>query len=179
MVLSFSRPHAGSLLSTEGRGRDDPYGPPRTDPACGTTAPGSCLGSDAQAPKMPAVRGKAPVTGDPGTGSGSCFALPRSPWPAPFPPPSPPVPRSNLCSEGFFGTMKAVRLPTPVHHGRAPGSPCGLGQTHQARGRASQVPHSVSAHARGLRPRRVRLPLANTRLTVWPSACSERVGTQE
>ena len=34
----------------EGRGRDGPYGPPPAQiPACGTTALGSCLGSDAQA----------------------------------------------------------------------------------------------------------------------------------
>src|SRR5262249_30629631 len=39
--------------------------------------------------------------------------------------------------------------------------------------------HSVSTHARGLRPRRVRLRLARTASTVLPSACSERVGTRE
>src|SRR5262245_44978860 len=38
---------------------------------------------------------------------------------------------------------------------------------------------SVSTHARGLRPRRVRLRLARTASTVLPSACSERVGTRE
>src|SRR5262245_57789727 len=39
--------------------------------------------------------------------------------------------------------------------------------------------HSVSTHARGLRPRRVRLRLARAASTVWPSACSERVGTRD
>jgi hypothetical protein len=39
--------------------------------------------------------------------------------------------------------------------------------------------YSVSAHARGLRPRQVRLRLAVTASTMSPAACAERVGTRE
>jgi hypothetical protein len=34
-------------------------------------------------------------------------------------------------------------------------------------------------HARGLRPRQVRVRLAQAACPLWPSACSERVGTQD
>src|SRR4030095_13579106 len=45
IVVSSRHPPAALLLSIEGRGRDNPYGlPPAQIPACGTTAPGSCLG---------------------------------------------------------------------------------------------------------------------------------------
>ena len=48
-------PRAGEVA---GRGRDAGYpAPPAQIPACGTTAPGSCLGSTNRHPKMPAVRG--------------------------------------------------------------------------------------------------------------------------
>jgi len=41
-----------------GRGRDAGYpAPPAQIPACGTTAPGSCLGSTCSHPQVPAVRG--------------------------------------------------------------------------------------------------------------------------
>jgi hypothetical protein len=40
------------IVATAGRGRDTGYpAPPAQIPACGTTAPGSCLGSDVQAPE--------------------------------------------------------------------------------------------------------------------------------
>jgi len=38
--------------------------------------------------------------------------------------------------------------------------------------------HDVSVHARGLRPRQVRVRLAVAACPLLPSACSERVGTQ-
>jgi putative tryptophan/tyrosine transport system substrate-binding protein len=61
--------HAGALLVSGdalflqhrrrlGRGRDASYpAPPAQIPACGTTAPGSCLGSTCRHPQVPAVRG--------------------------------------------------------------------------------------------------------------------------
>ena len=46
--------------------------------------------------------------------------------------------------EGFLGTTEAVRLPAPVHHGRAPQvHRADLAITRQARGRASRVPHTA------------------------------------
>jgi len=74
----------------------------------------------------------------------------------------------------------AVRLPVPVHHGRAPW----VHRADLARvpGQVQGLPgsaHSVSVHARGLRPRQVCPPLAVTVCAVWPAACSERVGTQD
>jgi len=54
----FQRCNCGSLLSAVGRGRDASYpAPPAQIPACGTTAPGSCLGSTCRHPQVPAVRG--------------------------------------------------------------------------------------------------------------------------
>ena len=74
---------------------------------------------------------------------------------------------------------EAVRLPAPVHPGRTP-------WVHRADlaslpGQMQGLPgsaHRVSVHARGLRPRQVCPPLAIAVCAVWPSACSERVGTQ-
>jgi|RhiMetdeSRZDD1v2_1073273.scaffolds.fasta_scaffold40701_3 hypothetical protein len=60
------------------------------------------------------------------------------------------------------------------------GSPGGPGMT--SPGQMQGLPGSaqrVSVHARGLRPRRVWRHLATTASPVSPSACSERVGTQE
>jgi hypothetical protein len=100
------QPRAGCA---NGRGRDGPCGPPPAQiPACGTTALGSCLGSDAQALlgmwlhpcRQPAVPGPAHVAGLAGAASGTCFAWPGSPWPAPFPPPPPQdVAHHAPCSE--------------------------------------------------------------------------------
>jgi hypothetical protein len=45
---------------------------------------------------------------------------------------------------GNLGYYEAVRLPAPVHHGRAPRvHRAGLAISRQARGRASRVPHTV------------------------------------
>jgi hypothetical protein len=131
--------------------------------------------------KAPAVPSRAPVAGFPGPVSGPCGARPGSPWPAPFSPPLPPaLAHQNRCPRAspiLWG------CPTPCT--RTPrscplGSPCGPGD--RSSGQMQGLPgsaHSVSTHARGLRPRWVRLRLARTASTVLPSACSERVGTRE
>ena len=92
-------------------GRDDPYGPPPAQiPACGTTALGSCLRSDAQslfrigvAPCpcwLLAVSASALVAGFPGAVPGAWFADADSLWPDPFPPSPPPgVTHHSVCSE--------------------------------------------------------------------------------
>ena len=150
---------------------------PAQIPACGTPAPGSCLGSTCRHPK--ACR----------TPSCACGRIPRlcvrlrftppgSPWPAPSLHRSASPGAPDLC-EGFLGPLEAVRLPAPVHHGRPQRFTVRTGQVCQARCRASRVPLTVfPVHARGLRPRRVRLRLTITASTMLPSACSERVGTQ-
>ena len=112
--------------------------------------------------------------------SGSWFAPPRSPWPAPFPPPSPPVPWSDPCSKASAVLRSCPTPCTRTLRSGPLGAPYGPGDSSsgQMQGLPGSV-HSVSAHARGLRPRRVRLRLARAASTVWPSACSERVGTQD
>src|SRR5262249_19373914 len=60
------------------------------------------------------------------------------------------------------------------------GSPYGPGDG--SSGQMQGLPgsaHSVSVHARGLRPRQVRLRLAITAYPLLPSACAERVSTQD
>jgi len=110
----------------------------------------------------------------------SWFAPPRSPWPAPFPPPSPPVPWSDPCSKASAVLRSCPTPCTRTLRSGPLGAPYGPGDSSsgQMQGLPGSV-HSVSAHARGLRPRRVRLRLARAASTVWPSACSERVGTQD
>src|SRR4029453_15547220 len=59
------------------------------------------------------------------------------------------------------------------------GSPCGPCCDRQGQTQSLPSPaHDVSVHARGLRPRQVRVRLAMVACPLLPSACSERVGTQ-
>ena len=148
------------------RGRDGPYGPPPAQiPACGTTALGSCLGSDAQALlcRLPVVPASALVAGDSGAVPGAWFAVASSPWPDPFPP-SPPLDVAHHlhCS----GTSQVLRA-CPTSHVRSSSS-CSLG-IYDADpgtirwGQPWDLPISVrntSTHARGLRPRGVAVHLA-------------------
>jgi hypothetical protein len=132
-------------------------------------------------PQVPTIRTRLSA-GDrrPRRGVRLLVCSPRSPWPAPFPPPPPPVPWGNLCSQASSVLWSG---PTPylrASRSYPSGSPCGPGDC--SPGQRQGLPgsaHRVSRHARGLRPRQVRLPLATTRATVLPSACSERVGTQD
>src|SRR5215813_1987323 len=60
------------------------------------------------------------------------------------------------------------------------GSPCGPCCDGQGQTQGLPSPaHNVSVHARGLRPRQVRVRLAIVACPLLPSACSERVGTQK
>jgi hypothetical protein len=112
------------------RGRDVGYpAPPAQIPACGTTAPGSCLGCVTRRhPKAPAVRSRAHVTRFPGTASGPWFARPRSPWPAPFSPPPPPaLAHQDHCS-GASPILWGCPTPcTRASWSYPSGSPCGPG----------------------------------------------------
>jgi hypothetical protein len=157
-----------SPWKTGGRGRNDPYGPPPAQiPACGTTAPGSCLGSDVLAP-ADACR----------TRSGTCDR--DDPALCPVPGMRRRVPLGQLPSlhllRRFLGATfvrrlpryyGAVRLPAPVHHSRIPWVHCAdlASLPGQMQGLPGSAP-SVSVHARGLRPRRVRLRLARAASTV-------------
>jgi hypothetical protein len=76
--------------------------------------------------------------------SGSWFTPPRSPWPAPFPPPSPPIPWGDLCSKA---SSVLWSCPTPYTRASRP-YPAGvcradLAVRAQARGRASRVPYTM------------------------------------
>jgi hypothetical protein len=88
-------------------------------------------------------RGKAHVTGYPGPVSGSCFALPRSPWPTPFLPPSPPVPGSNLCSRASSVLYSGLTPCTRASRSCLPGSPCGPGITARPDVGSPRVPYTV------------------------------------
>src|SRR5712691_11556369 len=111
-----------------GRGRDASYpAPPAQSPACGTTAPGSCLGSDVLAPGG-ACR----------TPSGTCDRGDPALCPVPGmlrrSRGAPLVPRLPRYSG-------AVRLPAPVPHGRTPWvHRAGLAFSRQVSCRASRVP---------------------------------------
>jgi hypothetical protein len=131
--------------------------------------------------KAPAVPNRAPVAGLPGPVSGPCGARPGSPWPAPCSPPHPPVlAHQHPCSEAspiLWGCPTPCTRPSRSYPS---GSPCGPDD--HSSGQMQGLPgsaYSVSAHARGLRPRQVRVRLAITAYPLWPSACSERVGTQD
>src|SRR5712664_2796848 len=86
---------------------------------------------------------------------------------------------SSLCSVASLGLWNGptpcVRASRSCPYG-SPCGPCGDGQG-QTQGLPSPA-HDVSMHARGLRPRQVRVRLAIVACPLLPSACSERVGTQ-
>ena len=165
-----------------GRGGDAGYpAPPAQIPACGTTAPGSCLGSTCRHPQG-ACR----------TRLSACDRRPRRcvrllvysatfPLASSLPSTCSAGPMGRPLFEGFLGTMKR----SDSLHPSITVVPLGytvLGSGARSSGQMQGLPgsaHRVSTHARGLRPRRVRLRLARTASTVWPSACSERVGTRE
>jgi len=131
--------------------------------------------------RAPAVPSRAPVAGFPGPVSGPCGTRPGSPWPAPFSPPPPPaLAHQDHCS-GASPILWGCPTPCTCTSRSYPlGSPCGPG--HPAPGQMQGLPGSaprVSVHARGLRPRQVCPPLALAGWAVSPSACSERVGTQD
>jgi hypothetical protein len=165
----------------DGRGRDASYpAPPAQIPACGTTAPGSCLGSDVQAPKGPAVRGRARVTGitRPGVRSLVCaaaFPLARS-----LPSTSSAGSLGQPLFAGFLGTLQR----SDSLHPCITVVPLGCTvRTWRGIARPDAGPPGFRTPCfgtcRGLRPRRVRLRLPIPASTMLPSACSERVGTRD
>jgi hypothetical protein len=128
-----------------GRGRDasDPA-PPAQIPACGTTAPGSCLGSNAQAQRACRTC-PTPVSGFPGPVSGPCGAQPGSPQPAPCSPPPPLVlahqSRCARASSILWGCPTPCTRPSRAYPLRVPRAD--LATPRQAKCRASRVPRNV------------------------------------
>jgi hypothetical protein len=144
-------------LERQGRGRDaGSPAPPAQVLACGTTAPGSCLGCDAQTPKgayrtqssaydrvsRPCVR---PLVCSP------AFPLASSLFPTP-----PPV----LAHQNYCSGVSPILWGCPTPRTRASRSyPCGaVGTWWCSPGQMQSLPdaaHSVSVHVRDLRPRQV------------------------
>jgi hypothetical protein len=132
-------------------------------------------------PQGPAIRGRARVTGVTRPWVRSLVCTAAFPWARALPATSSAGPWRPPWVESFLGTMKRSDALHPcLTVVPRTGSPCapGDGSPGQMHGLPGSA-HRVSAHARGLRPCRVRLCLAVAASTVWPSACSERVGTQE
>ena len=131
-------------------------------------------------PKVPAVRGRARVTGMTRPCVRSLVCAAPFPLASSLPSTSSAGSLGNLCSKASSVLWSCPTPCTRASRSCPMGSPCGP-STHgpgQIQGLPGSV-HRVSVHARGLRPRQVRLPLAKTGSTVLPAACSERVGTQE
>src|SRR2546429_7485787 len=89
------------------------------------------------------------------------------------------IAHESLCSAA---SLVLWNCPTPcVRASRSCpcGSPCGPCCDGQGQTQSLPSPaHDVSAHARGLRPRQVRVRLARVACPLLPSAWSERGGTQ-
>jgi len=110
-------------LSHFGRGRDGGCPPPPARiPACGTTAPGSCLRSDAPGRIAVACVARRLIEQVFGKGKpiptrrcvrSTCFAVRHSLWPGPFPPPTPQAGSRLPLFTGFAGTMGLSDFPPP------------------------------------------------------------------
>src|SRR5207253_4375393 len=110
-----------------------------------------------------------------GSGSRVCRAWTSFPWPDPFPPPPPPR-GCPLCS----AASPVLRI-GPTSHRRS-SSVCvlRLSDTVCFHRRPWDLPVSfqnVSMHARGLRPRRVRLHHQRSLQSILPSVLKNAVGT--
>src|SRR4029453_9359718 len=147
-------------------------GPPPTDPGVRHYRTGLLPRVMTRRCNAPTVPRRAPVTGFPGAVSGPCGARPGSPPPA--------LAHQDHCSGAssiLWGCPTPCTRPSRAY---PVGSPCG--PDHTTPGQMQGLPgsaHSVSVHARGLRPRQVHVRLAMTAYPLLPSACSERVGTQD
>ena len=128
-----------------------------------------------------AVPAPAPATRRPGSVSGARSAGASSPWPGRFPPLLR-RPVAQLCS-----AASSVLRACPTSRARSSSacvswtSRCGPPR-HAADGRTRDLPvlaRDVSVHARGLRPRGVRVALALATHRVWPSASGYSVGTPD
>jgi hypothetical protein len=124
-------------------------GPPAQIRASAIHALGSHLGCLTSKALRLDVRVPAPVTREPGSASGACFAGPRFPRPAPLAPPAPPPSYFRLCSSASRllqrGQTSGVRA-SPATAPRLPGTDrqCAAGQTQDL-----PVPvQEASAHAR-------------------------------
>jgi hypothetical protein len=109
-LFACQRSGAGSTDCRICRGRDRPFGrPPAQIPACGTTALGSWLGSNAGSGKArPGAHDPAHLACLARLCVRGTFCWPCSPCPAPFPPP-PPQPKAMF--GGFAGTTGLSDFP--------------------------------------------------------------------
>jgi hypothetical protein len=138
-------------------------------------------GHDAQAPKGPAVRRRAPVTGSTRLCVRPLVCWTTFPLARSLPSTSSAAPVGQPWFAGFCGPLKRSDSLHPcLTVVPRTGSPCGPG--HTAPGQRQGLPGSaprVSVPARGLRPRRVWRHLARAVSPGSPSACAERVGPQK
>jgi hypothetical protein len=75
----------------------------------------------------------------PGSGSGACFADPRSPWPLPLAPP-PPLPVTRLCSAASQLLRQSLTSPDRASATTAPRLPAADRQPRGAFGRPGDLP---------------------------------------
>lgn len=111
------------LRENLGRGRNTGYPvPPAQIPACGITAPGSCLRSDAEALLPPLVYCPVRSTLLPTSVCRSRPSAQNFPWPRAFSPRTPPVVgllfRLSTFVRSLHRYYAPVRLPKSVHVGR-------------------------------------------------------------
>ena len=170
-LFACQRSGAGSTDCRICRGRDRPFGrTPAQIPACGTTALGSWLGSNAWLGQSPARRTRSSALGVPGPA-----LCPGHVLLALFPLPSP-LSSTTSAAKGHVRRLRryygAVRLPMTVHPGRTacafPERPAPF----RAGGQSWDLPvlaHGDSAHAWVLRPRGVPRQLALTLPVMWPA----------
>ncbi len=160
--------------------------PPAQIPAYGTTAPGFCLGSNAQrrdravCPLSPLhIHGRAHSARWSGTVSGARFARPCPPWPSSFPP-RPPQPASPRPCSSASQVLRACPT-SPVRASSALSYALPNAARRAVRGeQTGELPRPAlesSARARGLGPRRVQRCLAITASPVLLSASRNSVDT--
>jgi len=153
---------------------------PAQIPACGTSAPGSCLGVDVQAP-----------SGACRTRLSACDRRPRRcvrllvysatfPLARSLPSPFSDGPMGRPLFEGFLGTLK---LSDSLHPSITVVPLRFTVRAWRSLARPDAGPPGFRTQCfgtcRGLRLRRGRLRLTMPASPLLPSACSERVGTQE
>ena len=162
------------------RGRDAGYPvPPAPIPACGTTAPGSSSGRRAGTRRAYRTRLSA-CARRPRRGVRLLLSSATFPLASSLPSPCSAGPLGRPVFDGFRGTLqRSDSLPpcTTVVPLRC------TGRTWRSFARPEAGPPGFRTPCccpcRGRRPRRVRRRLTLTASTMWPSACAERVGTQQ
>jgi hypothetical protein len=153
--------------------------PPHRSGRAAFPHPAPASGDNAKPHRQLDVPARVQMTRFPGAVSGMRCSRTSSPWPALFPPPSPP-PLARLCSwasQVLQGRPTSRIRSSPDYVLRLSGAACG-----SSRWRTRDLPVPVRGacvRARGLRPRGVPSSLAITARRVLPSASLKSVGTPE